>query len=193
MTFTSFVAAAQSSRDNRLPFITSIRAGPPLHFSKPSVFATLFDVLVKHRKLRNPRFNKLFTTLAPIKPLAPVIRIRSSVPIMNGSVPAETPSPPELGRLVLPLPDNSLFTIGMVICNWTSGPNSHQSLSRKQARRVKRTPGSCQDSNAWSPVADVPHSAAEHSDAQRGRFLQKRKSSAGDPGVRGAEVQRRNP
>ena len=47
-----------------------------------STLAASLEGLAKQRKLRNPRSSKLSTSLDPIKPVAPVTRIRSSGPTM---------------------------------------------------------------------------------------------------------------
>ena len=119
MTFTSFVAAAQSSPDKRLPLFTSILAARRLRSPKASAPTALLDALAKQRRLRNPRFNRLSTTLAPMKPLAPVTRIRSSVPIMDCPGPVETSFLSELARSDSPLPAASVRTMGMFINTWT--------------------------------------------------------------------------
>src|SRR2546426_1325511 len=84
MTATSLVAAAQSSRDRRLPLIISTPA-PAWRRPAASTVATSLDSLAKQRTLRNPRSSRLSTSLEPMKPVAPVTRIGSSGPIIKAS------------------------------------------------------------------------------------------------------------
>src|SRR5947209_20532298 len=84
MTATSLVAVTQSSRDRRFPLLTSTPVAP----QKPamaSTLATSLEGLAKQRKLRNPRSSRLSMSLDPMKPVAPVIRIGSSGPIIKSS------------------------------------------------------------------------------------------------------------
>src|SRR5207245_7761452 len=81
----SLVAVVQSSRDRRLPLITSIRAPSRRRRARASTLTTSLEGLAKQRKLRNPRSSRLSTSLDPMKPVAPVIRIGSSGPIMKAS------------------------------------------------------------------------------------------------------------
>src|SRR5215469_12717026 len=87
-------AASQSSRASRFPRNTSMcRAWPSppavdgLPIATESKDNSVLRGLAKQRKLRNPRSVKLLTSLDPMKPFAPVIRMRSSLPIMK-SVPS---------------------------------------------------------------------------------------------------------
>ena len=50
-----------------------------------STLATSLEGLAKQRKLRNPRSSRLSMSLDPMKPVAPVIRIGSSGPIIKSS------------------------------------------------------------------------------------------------------------
>src|ERR1700730_11594465 len=83
MTATSFVAALQSSRDSRLPMITSTRPAAPADAERLSTRAAALDGLAKQRRLRNPRSSRFATSLEPMKPVAPVTRIRSSCPTIE--------------------------------------------------------------------------------------------------------------
>ena len=85
MTATSLVAVAQSSRDRRLPFTTTIRVPWGWRRAMASMPPTSLEGLAKQTRLRKPRSSRLSTTLDPMKPVAPVIRIGSSGPIINAS------------------------------------------------------------------------------------------------------------
>src|SRR5688572_1998989 len=85
MTATSLVAVMQSSRDRRLPLITSIRASSRRRPAMSSSLDTSLEGLAKQHKLRNPRSSRLSTSLDPMKPAAPVTRIGSSGPIIKSS------------------------------------------------------------------------------------------------------------
>ncbi len=60
--------------------MTSIRAPRDRRSMMASISANSLEGLAKHKRLRNPRSTKLSTTRHPIKPAAPVIKIRSSGP-----------------------------------------------------------------------------------------------------------------
>ena len=72
---TNIVAAMQSSRASRLPVIISTRP--------TATRDDALDGLVKQRRLRNPRSSRFATSLEPMKPVAPVTRIRSSCPTIE--------------------------------------------------------------------------------------------------------------
>ena len=68
MTAASLVAARQSSGERRLPWIISMRAPSRERRERASTFAGPVEGLVKQRRLRNPRSNKLLLYPGPNKP-----------------------------------------------------------------------------------------------------------------------------
>ncbi len=92
MTAASLLAAAHSSRDSRLPVTTSMRGLSGLS-RKVSSLSTLPERLAKQRRLQNPRSSKSLTTRAPMKPLAPVMRITSCRLTIKDSPSAQHPLP----------------------------------------------------------------------------------------------------
>src|ERR1700722_1677284 len=85
MTATSLTAASQSARDRRFPLRTSISEPAGRRSIIASIPAISLEGLTKQTTLRNPRSSKLCSTRDPMKPAAPVIRIRSSGPTMKPS------------------------------------------------------------------------------------------------------------
>src|SRR5208337_5101335 len=78
MTATSLHADAQSSPERRLPFNTSIRTPKGRFLMMSSILVRSLEGRAKQARLRNPRSTKLSMTRDPMKPAAPVTRIRSS-------------------------------------------------------------------------------------------------------------------
>src|ERR1700722_16391735 len=85
MSTTSFDATAQSSRERRLPLTVSMRAPSRHRLRRASILSILLEGRAKQRRLRKPRSSRASTSLDPMKPAAPVIRIRSSRPTMEES------------------------------------------------------------------------------------------------------------
>src|SRR5262245_23704130 len=77
MTATSLVARSQSSRDRRLPRITSMQARLSRRLRAASSLLRLLDCLAKQRMLRMPWSSRLATTREPRNPVAPVTSTRS--------------------------------------------------------------------------------------------------------------------
>src|SRR5262245_4197979 len=83
MTPASLVAVAQSSRDKRLPSITSMRVAAVRSSLSAWTLRDGLDGLTRQRRLANPRSRRVRTSVEPIKPVAPVMRIRSLVSIIK--------------------------------------------------------------------------------------------------------------
>ena len=82
---TSLLAASQSSRDRRFPLRTSIRAPGGRLSIIASTPASSLEGRTKQTRLRNPRSSRHWSTRDPMKPAAPVTRIRSFGPITKQS------------------------------------------------------------------------------------------------------------
>src|SRR5579859_2532476 len=78
MRATSLLAAMQSWRESRLPFMILTWEPFGRCLSALSILACLLEGRAKQTRFRKPRSSKPSTTLAPIKPPAPVTRIGSS-------------------------------------------------------------------------------------------------------------------
>src|SRR5580704_3058141 len=83
MTATFSVARMQSSRERRLPLNTSTCAAPQISLDNDWSLAVERDGLTKQRRLQKPRSRSRSTTLSPMKPAAPVTRIRSRLSMMK--------------------------------------------------------------------------------------------------------------